>query len=175
MMPIQASGVDTCEKPSVCTSVHSAPMVSARRILLARPMMNRPTPSSICARVILRLLSSRLMSEYRTIGPAISCGEEHDEGAEVDQVVLHLDFAPVDIHRVGQDLEGVKADAQRQVELGGIQQRQAQPQQGIDVGQEEVCVLKKSRKPSVTRKATQKQALRAFSLWSYRSISNPAT
>ena len=85
--------------------------------------------------------------------------EEHDEGAEVDQVVLHLDFAPVDIHRVGQNLEGVKADAQRQVELGGIQQRQAQPQQGIDVGQEEVCVLKEEQEAQRDEKGDPETSL----------------
>ena len=66
---------------------------------------------------------------------------EHDHiGTKVDDVALGLHIPAVDINGVGQGLEGVEADAQRQgadaLDLG-----KGRAQQGIGAAQHEVCIL----------------------------------
>ena len=72
---------------------------------------------------------------------------EHDHvGAEVDDIALRLHIPAVDVDGVGQGLEGVEADAQRQgadaLDLG-----KAGAQQGIDAAQNEVCVFEIEQHP----------------------------
>ena len=72
---------------------------------------------------------------------------EHDHvGAEVDDIALRLHIPAVDVDGVGQGLEGVEADAQRQgadaLDLG-----KAGAQQGIDAAQDEVCVFEIEQHP----------------------------
>ena len=76
-------------------------------------------------------------------GTGDQLGEQHHEGTEVDEVMLGLDLAAVNVDGVGHDLEGVEADAQRQSQPG--QQGDGGPEQGVDVAQEEVCVFKEEQ------------------------------
>ena len=75
MSASHAEAVETFANPTAATSLHNAPSELASSTLLPRPRMKSPMPSCTAPRVILRLCSSRLISEYLTIGPAISCGK----------------------------------------------------------------------------------------------------
>ncbi len=72
---------------------------------------------------------------------------EHDHiGTKVDDVALGLHVPAVDVDGVGEGLEGVEADAQRQgadaLDLG-----KGRAQQGIGAAQHKVCILEVEQHP----------------------------
>ena len=83
MAPSHAAIEEMPKEPNPSTSVQRAPMLLAKSTLLPKPMMNRRTPSSIWGRRMVRLFSSFEMSEYLTMGPAISWGKRTTKAPKV--------------------------------------------------------------------------------------------
>jgi hypothetical protein len=50
----------------------------------------------------------------RTIGPATNCGKKADKRREGERVALRREFTAIDVDRVADRLERIKADANRQ-------------------------------------------------------------
>ena len=72
--------------------------------------------------------------------PRDQLGEHDHIGTKVDDVALGLHIPAVDINGVGQGLEGVEADAQRQG-ANALNFGKGGAQQGIHAAQHKVCVL----------------------------------
>ena len=80
-------------------------------------------------------------------GSGDQLGEEGNVGRKVDKVSPGGD-APVYIHGVADELEGVKADADRQ---GDPEQRQGQAGEGVEIMNEKIRVLEKAQDPGADR------------------------
>ena len=76
-------------------------------------------------------------------GPRDELREHGDIGAEVDEIALGGHGAPVDIHHITEDLEGVEADANGQRHP---QKRHRKAGHGIEAADEEIGVLAVAQK-----------------------------
>ena len=79
--------------------------------------------------------------------PCNELGKHSHIGCQVDQIFLSW-LAPVYIHRIADDLEGVEADANGQ---GDVQQGNPQSGGRVKVFQEEVCVFEVQEKGQADR------------------------
>ena len=80
-------------------------------------------------------------------GPGHQLGEKETKQGVPERISLRPHLAPVDVHSVGQGLEGVERDAHREdhVKPGLLQGNSSQGQQDREVVQEKVEVFEENR------------------------------
>ncbi len=82
---------------------------------------------------------------------------EHDHiGTEIDDVVLGLHIPAVDIDGVGESLEGIEADAQRQ-HADALNGCKAGAEDGVDAAEHEVCILEVEEHPQTAGQRDEQQ------------------
>ena len=75
-------------------------------------------------------------------GPCNKLRKQRNIGGKVDEIPLGFGRTPCDIHRVAQDLEGVKRDADGKREL---KQRERSTER-VQVADEKICILKQQQR-----------------------------
>ena len=89
-------------------------------------------------------------------GACDELGEHDDVSAEVDDVVLGLYVPAVDVDGVGEGLEGVEADAQRQ-HADARDGRKAGAEEGVEAAEHKVCILEVEEHPEAARQCDEQQ------------------
>ena len=90
-----------------------------------------------------------------------ACDElrEHDHiGTEVDDVALGFHIPAVDVDGIGEGLEGVEADAQRQ-SADALNFGKGGAQQGIGAAQHEVCIFEVEQHPQAADEGNEQERL----------------
>ena len=81
-------------------------------------------------------------------GAGDQLGEQGDEGAEGDDVLLHRRILAVDVNGIGHGLEGVERDADRQRDA---EEGQAPAGDGVDAAHKEIPVLEKEQNGQIEK------------------------
>ena len=83
-------------------------------------------------------------------------GEHDDIRAEINDVVLRLYVPAVDVDGIGERLERIEADAQRQG-ADALDGGKACPQQSVGTAEHKVCVFEIEQHPQAAHKACQQE------------------
>ena len=81
-------------------------------------------------------------------GAGDQLGEEGDERAKTDQVLLGMYIAPIDVDGVGHGLEGVERDADGQADAQGMEEIQS-GEQGGQIRHDKIVILEKEQHAQV--------------------------